>query len=368
MRIAIDAMGGDKAPAEVVTGAVRAARDFHVGIILVGDEATIRGFLPSQIPSDIEIVHSTQVVEMDESPAQAHRKKKDSSVAVATRLHAEGKADAVLSAGNTGAAATSALFGLKPIAGIDRPGIATVFPTQKNPLVLMDAGANVDCRPRHLAEFAIMGAAYTRVVDNIIPGVKSTRNPNELPTVGLLSIGEEAAKGNELTKASYKLLEENQAFGGYKFFGNVEGRDIGAGTVDVVVCDGFVGNVVLKVAEGFAKMFAGSLREALTRDWQSKLGTLLLKRSLLGFKKRIDYTEFGGAALLGVNGVCIICHGSSDWRAIYSAIRITKQTVAGDVQGGIREAVKHLPTAKEKEKSAVEVEATTAGNESGAAA
>jgi glycerol-3-phosphate acyltransferase PlsX len=364
MRIAIDAMGGDKAPAEVVTGALRAARDFHVGLILVGDETAIRRYLPQQLPPDIEIVHSTQIVEMDESPAQAHRKKKDSSIAVATRLHAEGRAAAVLSAGNTGAAATSALFALKPIAGIDRPGIATVFPTQKHPLVLLDAGATVDCRPRHLAEFAIMGAAYTRVVDNIIPGVKTERIQG-LPTVGLLSIGEEAAKGNELTKAAYKLLEENQKFGGYQFFGNVEGRDIGAGTVDVVVCDGFVGNVVLKVAEGFAKMFAGSLRESLTRDWQSKMGTLLLRRSLTSFKKRLDYTEYGGAALLGVNGVSIICHGSSDWRSIYSAIRIAKQTVAADIPGTIREAVKHLPA---KEKSATKSDESAAENNESASA
>ncbi|MDF2439083.1 MAG: phosphate acyltransferase [Abditibacteriota bacterium] len=349
MRIAIDAMGGDKAPAEIVTGALRAAQDFGVGLWLVGDENEIRRHLPSQLPSNVDIVHSTQVVGMDEAPMQAHRKKKDSSVAVAIRLHAEGKAAAVLSAGNTGAASTSALFTLRPIPGIDRPGIATVFPTQKNPLVLMDAGANVDCRPRHLAEFALMGAAYARTVQNIIPGTKNELRADQLPTVGLLSIGEEEGKGNELTKATYKLLKENEALGLYKYFGNVEGRDIALGTVDVVVCDGFVGNVVLKVAEGFAKMFAGSLREALVRDVRSKLGALFLRPALLDFKKRLDYTEYGGAALLGVNGVCIICHGSSDWRSIYSAIRIAKQTVEADITGTIREAARHLPAARDKE-------------------
>lgn len=351
MRIAIDAMGGDKAPAEIVAGAVRAARDFNVGLWLVGDESEIRRHLPSQLPPNVDIVHTTQIVAMDEAPMQAHRKKKDSSVAVATRLHAEGKASAVLSAGNTGAASTSALLTLRPISGIDRPGIATVFPTQNNPLVLMDAGANVDCRPRHLAEFALMGAAYARTVQNIIPGTKNEMRAGQLPTVGLLSIGEEEGKGNELTKASHKLLKENEALGLYKYFGNVEGRDIGLGTVDVVVCDGFVGNVVLKVAEGFAKMFAGSLREALMRDVRSKLGALLLRPALSDFKKRFDYTEYGGAALLGVNGVCIICHGSSDWRSIYSAIRIAKQTVEADITGTIREAAQHLPAARDKDVS-----------------
>jgi len=343
MRIAIDAMGGDKAPGEVVAGAVAAARGLGVTVILVGDEAAIRGCLGTSgtadsLPPGVEIYPASQVVGMDEAPMQAVRKKQDSSLAVATRLHAEGKADAVLSAGNTGAAAAYSLFTLGRIEGIDRPGIATVFPTSKNPLVLLDTGANVDCRPRHLVEFALMGAAYARGIRGIIPGTDFELE-GKLPQVGLLSIGEEASKGNELTRATHKLLGQNAAAGNYHFYGNVEGRDIGLGTVDVVVCDGFVGNVVLKVGEGLARMFSGALKQSLTANLRAKLGALVLKPSLLGLKKRLDYTEYGGAVLLGVKGVCIICHGSSDARAITSAIRIGKQTVAANIVEAIRSAV-----------------------------
>ncbi|HEX8550412.1 MAG TPA: phosphate acyltransferase PlsX [Abditibacteriaceae bacterium] len=339
MRIAIDAMGGDNAPAEVIAGALDAARDFDIEVIFVGDEAVLKSHLPTPLPPRVRIQHASQVVAMDDAPSHAMRRKPDSSVAVATKLHAKGEADAVLSAGSTGAAAAHALFDLKRISGIDRPGIATVFPTAKNPLILLDAGANVDCRPRHLAEFAIMGAAYARTVEGIIPGTAGVIAQGELPTVGLLSIGEEASKGNELTKGTYKLLQEDAKAGGYEFYGNVEGRDIGLGTVDCVVCDGFVGNVVLKVAEGFAKMIGGELRTALMRDTRSKAGALLLKPSLELMKRRLDYTEYGGALLLGVNGVCIICHGSSDRRSIYSAIRIARQTVQADIVGTIRQTI-----------------------------
>jgi glycerol-3-phosphate acyltransferase PlsX len=356
MRIAIDAMGGDHAPREIVAGALEAARDFSVEIILVGDETALKAELPSPLPHGISIRHASQVVEMDESPSHAMRRKRDSSIAVATKLHAEGAADAVLSAGSTGAAAAHALFDLKRIAGIDRPGIATVFPTARNPLILLDAGANVDCRPRHIAEFAIMGAAYASTVEGIIPGTQGALSQGEVPTVGLLSIGEEASKGNELTKASHKLLEEDARVGGYNFFGNVEGRDIGMGTVNVVVCDGFVGNVVLKVAEGFAKMFAGELRSALTRDARSKAGALLLKPALQSFKQRLDYTEYGGALLLGVNGVCIICHGSSERRSIYSAIRIAKQTIQADIVSTIRQTIEAARPEIEPNERAIEAE------------
>ena len=339
MRIAIDAMGGDHAPQAIVDGAVQAARDFDIQVILVGDQDTLSKYLSGQktVPDGVSIQHASQVVEMDEAPSSAVRRKRDSSIAVATRLHAEGKADAVLSAGNTGAASAAAIFALRPIEGVDRPGIATVFPTQKNALVLMDAGANVDCRPRHLVEFAIMGAAYARAIHGVIPGTSGVA-ANAIPTVGLLSIGEEEGKGNELVKSTYKRLKEGEG-GFYKYFGNVEGRDIAFGTVDVVVCDGFVGNVVLKVAEGFARFFTGSLKEALLRDVRSKLGAMLLKPSLKKWKDRIDYTEYGGAVLLGVNGVCIICHGSADARSIYSAIRIARQTVQSDVTGMITQAI-----------------------------
>jgi glycerol-3-phosphate acyltransferase PlsX len=350
MRIAIDAMGGDRAPEEVVKGALAAARDFGVGVTLVGDETAIREHLPAQLPAGVEVQHASQVLEMGEAPTQV-RRKKDSSIAVATRLHKEGHAQAVLSAGNTGAAAAAALFILERIPGVDRPGIATIFPTAKRPLVLLDAGANVDCRPQHLAQFALMGAAYSRCILQIISstagdffGVSQTdtsgnaaRKP--VPRVGLLSIGEEETKGNELTKATFKLLQAGASSGEYSFYGNVEGRDIGAGTVEVVVCDGFVGNVVLKVAEGLAKMFGAEMRRALTSDWRAKIGALILKPALRRFKKRLDYTEFGGAALLGVNGICIICHGSSDERSIYSAIRIALEIEKAGVTDAIRVAI-----------------------------
>jgi len=352
MRIAVDAMGGDRAPEEVVKGALSAARELGIGVILVGDENAIKPFLPAKLPANVEVQHASQVVEMGEAPTSV-RRKKDSSIAVATRLHKEGRADAVLSAGNTGAAAASALFTLERIPGVDRPGIATVFPTVKRPLVLLDAGANVDCRPRHLVEFALMGAVYSRCVLGIVSDIagdffsvseadkladKSTPQAN-LPSVGLLSIGEEATKGNDLTKNSFKLLEAAAQAGKYTFYGNVEGRDISLGTTDVVVCDGFVGNVVLKVSEGLAKMIGGELKRSFTSGLRAKIGALILKPALQKFKKRLDYTEFGGAALLGVNGVCIICHGSSDERSIFSAIRIAKQIVETDVVGSIKSAM-----------------------------
>ena len=358
MRIAIDAMSGDRAPEEIVSGACDAARDFGVEIVLVGDDTAMRAVIAKRrrkieakvakgkseyshahnadgLPRGVSLHHTTELVAMDESPMKA-RRKRDSSMAVATRLHAEGKADAVLSAGNTGAAATLALFTLKRIEGIDRPGIATVFPTMKNPMVLIDAGANVDSRPRNLAEFAIMGAAYAGRVHGIIPGTDRCIVEGTLPRVGLLSIGEESSKGNDLTKNAFPLLAGNAADGGYVFHGNVEGRDLGYGTVDVMVCDGFVGNVVLKVGEGLAKLVGSELRKALTATPRAKIGAALLKPSLLSFKNRIDYTQYGGAVLLGVNGVCIICHGSADAASIYSAIRIARQTVAADVVGSIR--------------------------------
>ncbi len=358
MRIAIDAMGGDRAPGEIVKGACQAARDFDIDVILVGDEAAIRACLPrdvshGNVSSRVTIRHASQIVEMDEAPMQALRKKTDSSLAVATKLHANGEADAVLSAGNTGAASTHALFILKRIKGIDRPGIATVFPTAQDPIVLMDAGANVDCKPRQLAEFAIMGAAYARTVKGIIPGSGGCLAHGELPKVGLLSIGEEEGKGNELTKAAFGLIRDNAEIGHYEFHGNVEGRDLGAGTVEVMVCDGFVGNVVLKVAEGLAKMFSAELKNALLSSGRAKVGALLLQPSLQGMKAKLDYTAYGGALLLGVNGVCVISHGSADARSIHSAIRIAKQIVESNVVQTIRETIEQttIATSRSEERS-----------------
>lgn len=350
MRIAIDAMGGDNAPRELVLGAVDAARrDAAIHIVLVGDEAQIRPHLPPGAPSNISFHPAAQTVEMTEPPSSALRNKKDSAVAVATRLHKEGVVDACLSAGNTGAASAFALFTLGRIEGIDRPGIATIFPTAKHPLILLDSGANVDCRPRHLADFAIMGAAYAPAIHSIIPGERSGVARGEMPRVGLLSIGEEEGKGNELTKAAFPLVKEGAARGHYTFYGNVEGRDVGKGTVDVVVCDGFAGNVVLKLAESYVALFDALLRDAFKSSSRSKVGALILAPALRAMKARLDHKAWGGAVLLGVNGTCIICHGSADAKAVSGAVRVAKESFNSDVAGKIREAIAARPPSVELE-------------------
>lgn len=347
MRIAIDAMGGDFAPQEIVAGVLDAARaDAGTHILLVGDESALRALLPSPVPSNIELVPSTQLVEMDESPSHALRAKKESSLAIATRLHAEGKADACLSAGNTGAASAFALFTLGRIKGIDRPAIATVFPTSDVPCVVLDTGANVDCKPNQLADFALMGACYAAAVRGIIPG-QSARRADQKVTVGLLSIGEEDAKGNELVKSSREGIAAVAIRAGFEFVGNVEGRDIPKGTVDVVVCDGFVGNVVLKLTEGYANLFLGGLKDALLSSPQSKIAAMLLAPALRRMRTRFDYSGFGGAALLGVKGNCIICHGSAKAKAITSAVRVAKVVVEAKVP----EAIAHVAAANVISKS-----------------
>ena len=333
-------MGGDHAPAEIVAGALLAARrDAQTHILLVGDEGAIRAHLPADAPPNLTIHAASQVVEMDESPSQVLRSKKDSSLAVAFQLQKEGAVDATLSAGNTGATMAFALMILGRIKGIDRPGIATVFPTAKNPLILLDGGANIDCKPAHLADFALMGAAYVPVIRGIIPGEKDGFSRGQLPTVGVLSVGEEESKGNALSKAAFPLVKAGAARGTYRFYGNVEGRDIGQGTVDVVVCDGFVGNVVLKLAEGFARTFMDALKDALISSPRSKIAAILLAPALRKMKRRFDHTGYGGANLLGINGTCIICHGSAKADSIASAIRIAKLAVEIDVSARIREAV-----------------------------
>ena len=344
MRIAIDAMGGDHAPREIVAGALLAARrDAQTHIVLVGEESAIRAHLPADAPPNIAVHAASQTVEMDESPSQALRAKKDSSLAVAFHLQKEGAAHATLSAGNTGATMAFALMTLGRIQGIDRPAIATVFPTAKNPLILLDGGANIDCKPNHLAEFALMGAAYVPVIRGIIPDEKDKFERGALPTVGVLSVGEEESKGNALSKAAFPLVKAGAQRGTYRFYGNVEGRDIGRGTVDVIVCDGFVGNVALKMAEGFARTFMDALKDALIASPRSKLAAILLAPALRKMKKRFDHTGYGGANLLGVDGTCIICHGSADANSIASAIRIAKLAVEVDVAARIREAADEPP-------------------------
>lgn len=325
MKIAVDAMGGDRAPAEIVCGAVEACRELNVDIVLVGDEKAVQEFLPSENrPAGISIRHAAETVEMDEQPLLALRRKKDASVAVAAELLRDGQADAVVTAGNTGAAMAATTMRAGRLPGVDRPAIAVVLPSVSGKVVVLDAGANVSCRPHNLLQFGLMGSIYAQCE----LGLAS-------PRVGLLSIGEEEGKGNELTKAAHGMLTES----GLNFVGNVEGQDIGVGSVDVVVCDGFVGNIVLKVAEGFAQCFASMLRTELGVGWRTKAGFWLLQNGFRSFKRRMDYSEYGGAALLGISGVCIIGHGSSNARAISRAIAVAKQCVEAGIVGRLRSAL-----------------------------
>jgi len=310
MRIALDAMGGDHAPASTVEGAVEAVRKAKdISVILVGDRTGItRELKKKEYPhSRISIKHASQVVGMDESPASALRRKKDSSIRVAFELVKSGDADAVVSAGNSGAVMTTALYTLGRIPGVDRPAIATVMPALKGRFVLIDAGANVDCKPNHMVQFAIMGEAYVKHVFDI-------RDPK----IGLLGIGEEDVKGNELTRIVFKYLKALHK----NFVGNVEGKDIFSGDIDVVVCDGFVGNIALKISEGLAEAVTKMLKMEIKKRASGKLGYLLLKNAFRSFKKKTDYSEYGGAPLLGVAKPCIIGHGRSTARAIKNAIRV----------------------------------------------
>jgi len=314
MRIALDAMGGDNAPKINVAGAIEAARDYGVEIILVGDSFSLRRELLQYSTSNLKITieSASQTVSMDDSPTIALRQKKDSSVTRAIYLVKEGKADAIISAGNTGAMMAASKIILGTLEGVDRPAIAAIFPTLNEPCVILDVGANVDCKPQHLLQFAVMGSIYAKY----ILGKKS-------PRLGILSIGEEEAKGNELTREAYKILRNSSL----NFAGNVEGRDIFKGEVDVIVCDGFIGNVVLKASESMAELFDVVLKEELGSRTRYRIGAKLCDKALKNFVRKIDYAEHGGAPLLGVNGVSIISHGRSSSRAIKNAIRVAKELV-----------------------------------------
>lgn len=329
MKIAVDAMGGDFAPEQIVFGAVRAAKKYGCEIVLVGDEGKIREVLKREKDWEklsITIHHTTQVIGMDEHPADAVRTKKDSSVVVATKLVKDGECDAVLSAGSTGAAVTAAQLILKRIKGIGRPTIATPIPTPKGVTLMLDSGANVDSKPIHLVQSGMMGSIYAEYVF----GIKN-------PRVGLLNIGEEETKGNEQARETYPLLKELHSI---NFCGNAEGRDIPKGNFDVVICDGFVGNVVLKFAEGLAKTIMKLIKEAIKDGGiLAKLGALLLMPTLKKLGKRLDASEYGGAPLLGVNGVCIISHGSSNAKSICSAIGVANDYVNGKVLEHIKETL-----------------------------
>ncbi|MCB4204866.1 phosphate acyltransferase PlsX [Deferribacterales bacterium Es71-Z0220] len=314
MRIVVDAMGGDFAPTEVISGAVESIRQYGYNIVLVGDERLINKELSKYSKSDrdkIFVVHTEEAVTMEDSPSQVVRGKRNSSIHIALKMLKNGEASGFFSAGNTGAImAISKLF-LRTIEGVDRPAIGAVLPTMKGHTVMLDVGANVDCKPIHFLQFAIMGSAYAKIVLNI-----------DDPTVKLLSIGEEDVKGNELTKSVFKLLQNSE---GINFRGNVEGKEIFKGVCDVIVCDGFAGNIALKASESAAGYISKLLKEELTRNFVSKIGALLAKGAFDRIKKHADYTEYGGAPLLGVNGVVIIGHGSSNSNAVKNGIRVAHE-------------------------------------------
>lgn len=320
MHIALDAMGGDHGSKELVAGALLAVEGTDLRVSLVGDEALLQKHVDALVPGSeverrIQIIHSAQVIGMNEYPVDAIRKKKDASVMVAFDLVRRGQADAVVSAGNSGATLAAAVRKLGRLDGISRPGIASNFPTQKKPVVLMDIGANTDCRPKHLLQFGIMASAFSR-----LNGVAN-------PRVGLLTIGEETGKGNSLVKEAYPLLERSTL----NFVGNVEGSDVFKGDVDVIVCDGFVGNICLKISEGLAESAMKMLRDEILKSLLAKIGYLLAKGAFRSFKKRVDYVEYGGAPLLGINGSGIICHGTSSSQAIKNAILKASQMVKEDI-------------------------------------
>ncbi|PYQ89337.1 MAG: phosphate acyltransferase PlsX [Acidobacteria bacterium] len=328
--IAVDAMGGDFAPRPVVDGALAAARHFDLGVALVGPRANLDvelGRHDDVDPERIRIVEATDVVAMEDSPAAALRRKPNASIKVAAEIVARGEASALFSAGHTGATvmAAYAAFGMLP--GVDRPALAATIPTRRRPAILLDVGASVECRPQHLLQFAIMGSVYARVAFGL-----------ENPRVGLLSIGEEATKGNELTREAHRLLRMSPL----AFIGNVEARDVYSGNADVIVCDGFTGNVALKISEGLVDVVESLLSDELSSTITMRVGSLLTRRALRRFKRRVDYSEYGGAPLLGLAGVTIVGHGRSSAKAVRNAValgyRFASQRFIERVEQNIAEA------------------------------
>ena len=319
-RIAIDAMGGDHAPAEIVTGALRAREELGVEVLLVGDPQQIEAALPQKTNiGQVEIVAAEEAIAMNEEPLSAIKRKPNASINVAMDLVKRHRADAVVSAGHSGAAMAAALLRLGRLRGIDRRAIGAVLPTlvASKPVLILDVGANVDCRPKFLEQFAVMGTVYSQYVLGISE-----------PKVGLLNIGEEDSKGNDLAIRTHQMLQKNPQVA---FIGNAEGRDVLSGRFDVIVCDGFVGNVLLKFAEAVGEVVIQIMREELPQGLQGSLGTALLKPNLKRIKQRIDHAEHGGGLLLGVAGICIISHGSSQAPSIFNAIRLAKEAIDNQV-------------------------------------
>lgn len=325
-RIAVDAMGGDFGPSVIVPGALAAARANGLSLLLVGDPAQIEAELAKHPTKNlsIEVVPASQVVSMEDKPSEILRRKKDSSIHVACRLVKEGRADGVVSAGNSGATLACGMFVLGRIEGVERPALASILPTEQKPMVLIDVGANVDAKPFHLFQFGLMADVLAKTVLGC-----------EKPRVGILSIGEEEGKGNTQVKEAYDIFRKSSL----NFVGNVEGRDIFTGEVDVVVCDGFVGNVALKLSEGLASSMGRMLKGELTRGILSKLGTVLAIGALKRFKRLTDYAEYGGAPLLGLTGIVIVCHGSSNMKAINSAVEMAGTFTENDANGRLVRAL-----------------------------
>ena len=325
-------MGSDRAPKPEIEGAILAARHHHVQVLLVGKEDLLRQELAhhsqaARLP--IEIVHASEVITMEDKAAQALRAKRDSSMRVGIRLVRDGRADGFVTAGNTGAAMATAKIILGTLPGVDRPALAAVFPTAAGTAaILVDVGANVDCKPHNLEQFAVMGEIYFR-------SIFGTRRPR----VGLLSNGEEESKGNDLTRDAYKLLKQLPI----NFVGNVEGRDLYNGQVDVIVCDGFVGNVALKISEGVVELVREALKDSLRATITRQVGFLLSRKAFVEFKKRVDYTEYGGAPLLGLKGVCIVSHGSSNANAIKNAVRVASEFAQHQINANIEQELSRLP-------------------------
>ena len=326
--IAVDAMGGDLGPSVVVPGAIEAARQTGAKILLVGNEATLDGELNRLSPSgvDLEIVHAPEVAGMDEKPSDILRRKKNASIQVACRLVRDGAAQGVVSAGHSGASVACGMFIMGRIPGVERPALASLLPTEKEPVVLLDVGATVDCKPYNIFQFGLMGDAFARDILN-----------KESPRVGLLSIGEEEGKGNSQVKEAYELFKMAQNL---NFSGNIEGRDLFTGDVDVAVCDGFVGNVALKLSEGLGLSLSRVLkRELLSSGFLPKLGSLLAKSAFRRFAKVVDYAEYGGAPLLGLQNISIVCHGRSNAKAICNATRMATLFVEKETNKRLMETI-----------------------------
>jgi glycerol-3-phosphate acyltransferase PlsX len=330
LRIAIDAMGGDAGPSVIVDGALVAARHLQVGLLLVGDAPVIEAELARHPVAslfrriDVRIVHAPDHVAMSENASLALRRKPRASIKVAAEAVRDGAADALFSAGHTGASvmAAHAAFGLLP--GVDRPALATIVPTRRAPAVLLDAGATVGCRAPHLVQFAVMGSAYARVALGL-----------ERPRVGLLSVGEEESKGNDLTREAHRLLKDAPI----AFIGNIEGRDVYAGEADVIVCDGFTGNVTLKVSEGLVETIEALLHDELAATFGGRVGYVLSRQAFRRFRRRVDYSEYGGAPLVGLNGLCIVGHGRSSAKAVANAVTMAVRAVHEDLLGRLSRGI-----------------------------